>query len=144
MFRNRRQLRRWAARVLLVWLFGVVTGVANACWTESLVQPSGQAEAAQPECEFHAASHAAAQDGAAPDSHGRHAQAVCQAYCDGFSVSMSPLKPLVDTTLAPAMLAPFYAVAVPVADVSPVHRLMQRRDGWRAPPITIAFLRLTL
>lgn len=31
MFRYRRQLRRWTARVLLVWLFGVAVGVAHAC-----------------------------------------------------------------------------------------------------------------
>lgn len=31
MFSNRRDLRRWAAHVLLVWLFGLAMGVANAC-----------------------------------------------------------------------------------------------------------------
>jgi hypothetical protein len=31
MFTDRRRLRRWAARVLCVWLFGLVMGVANAC-----------------------------------------------------------------------------------------------------------------
>lgn len=31
MFSNRRRLRRWAAQVLLVWLFGLGMGVANAC-----------------------------------------------------------------------------------------------------------------
>ena len=31
MLRNRRQLRRWAIQVLLVWLFGIVTGIAHAC-----------------------------------------------------------------------------------------------------------------
>ena len=28
---DQRQLRRWAARVLVVWLFGVVAGLAHAC-----------------------------------------------------------------------------------------------------------------
>jgi hypothetical protein len=31
MFSDRRHLRRWAARVLLIWLFGLAMGVANAC-----------------------------------------------------------------------------------------------------------------
>jgi hypothetical protein len=31
MFSDRRRLRRWAAQVLLVWLFGLAVGVANAC-----------------------------------------------------------------------------------------------------------------
>ena len=31
MFSDRRRLRRWAAQVLLVWLFGLAMGVANAC-----------------------------------------------------------------------------------------------------------------
>jgi hypothetical protein len=31
MLSDRRRLRRWAAQVLLVWLFGLAMGVANAC-----------------------------------------------------------------------------------------------------------------
>ena len=31
MFRRPQQLRRWALRVVLVWLFGIGLGVANAC-----------------------------------------------------------------------------------------------------------------
>ena len=31
MFSDRRRIRRWAAQVLLVWLFGLVMGLANAC-----------------------------------------------------------------------------------------------------------------
>jgi hypothetical protein len=31
MFSDRRRLHRWAAQVLLVWLFGLAMGVANAC-----------------------------------------------------------------------------------------------------------------
>lgn len=31
MFSHRRRLRRWAAQVLLVWLFGLAMSVANAC-----------------------------------------------------------------------------------------------------------------
>ena len=39
MFRQRQQLRRWAARVLLVWLFSVGAGAANACITTGPVAP---------------------------------------------------------------------------------------------------------
>jgi hypothetical protein len=31
MFSNRRRLRQWAARVLLMWLFGLSVGIANGC-----------------------------------------------------------------------------------------------------------------
>ena len=39
MFRHRRKLSRWAAHVLLVWLFGVAVGIAHAC----VVAPKGDA-----------------------------------------------------------------------------------------------------
>jgi len=41
MFRHRHQLRRWAARALIVWLFGVVAGVANACMAPTVGPPAG-------------------------------------------------------------------------------------------------------
>ena len=146
MFRNRSHLRRWAARVLAVWLFGVVAGVANAYCAGSLFQPDQavQAEAAMSECEFHAASPAG-QHAGNPDAQGPHAGSNCQTFCDAFSVSISPLKSPLDNP-APHAMAPaaFFAVAPPVAGASPVHLLSPRRDGGQAPAITIAFLRLAL
>lgn len=142
--------------MLLVWLFGVVTGVANACWAQSLVLPAGQhplavgaraavaGEPAQPECEFHCASRQVGPDSDGPDTQDLHAKTVCQTYCDGVGVSISTLKSSVDSTPAPAMAVASFPLALPVAGVAPVHLLMPRRDGGQAPPITIAFLRLAL
>jgi hypothetical protein len=36
MFRHRQQRRRWAAMALLLWLFGVGTGLAHACLVPKL------------------------------------------------------------------------------------------------------------
>ena len=55
MFHRRSQLRRWAARALLLWLFGIGTGVANACLGPSLADsgahptghPTGHPSASQ-------------------------------------------------------------------------------------------------
>jgi hypothetical protein len=149
MFRHRHQLRHWAARALLVWLFGVVTGVANACWTESLAHPDADAAMvssviAQPECESHGGLHHAASDETAPGSGEQHAKSVCQTYCDGFSASITQLKSPVDKTAAPAILASTFVVGAQFARTSSAHQLMPRRDGGQPPAITIALLRLTL
>lgn len=154
MFSNRRQLRRWAAQLLLLWLFGVSAGVANACWAGSLAKLGAQdlhtsrleamqRDQAPPECEMHAASHQA-QDGDGASHPLSHTQSTCQTYCDMSTLSFSPLKSSLDDSPGPALAAPTYALALPVAGDSPVHLLMPRRDGGLAPPITIAFLRLTL
>lgn len=42
MFRHRHQLRRWAGRVLLVWLFGIATGVAHASLPPSPMELGAQ------------------------------------------------------------------------------------------------------
>ena len=42
MFRYRCQLRRWAARVLFLWLLGVASGGVNACLGPSLADGNGQ------------------------------------------------------------------------------------------------------
>ena len=125
MFRNRRELRRWAARALLLW-----TRVANACWTESLVQPGGHhpnaaaahetvlSGMAQPECELHGGLHHAAPDEAAPGCGEPHANSVCQPYCDGFGASITALKAPIDETAAPAIAVATFAFAAPVAGTS--------------------------
>ena len=46
MFRQRRQLRHWAAWVLFAWLFGVASGVAHACLAPSADGPGGDRVAA--------------------------------------------------------------------------------------------------
>lgn len=45
MFNDRRRLRRWAAPVLLMWLFGLAISVANACALGVAVHDLGQTQA---------------------------------------------------------------------------------------------------
>lgn len=157
MFSNRRQLRRWAARVLLLWLFGVSVGVANACWAGNAGKLGGlhlplvavadatQAEAdlGLAECELHATANPQELEGAAGHLHSG-SQTICHAYCDMSALSASPVKPSLDISPGPALPAPAYAFALTLPGETPVHLLKPRRDGGLAPPITIAFLRLTL
>ncbi len=153
MFGNSRQLRRWAARVLLLWLFGVASGIANACWIEGLVHSAGQQSSAlshgdlhgevAKECEMHAALHSG-QDAADASHQARAAKLTCQTSCEMSSVSLSPAKPPMDHPPALALPSITYAAAAPTPGASSVHLLMPRRDGGVAPPVVIAFLRLAL
>ena len=155
MFSNRRQLRRWAAQVLLLWLFGVSAGVANACWAGSTAKFGGlhlppamaanatQADEALPECELHSAAHAQ-QDAGSGGHQEAAARTLCHAYCDMSALSFSPLKSSPGDSPGPALPAPAFALALTIPAESPVQLLKPRRDGGLAPPITIAFLRLTL
>jgi hypothetical protein len=153
MFSHRRQLRQWAARVLLLWLFGVGSGIAHGCLAPAVsagLQPSQVAVAvtdeeseatAEPECALHAglkSDSAAAPDTAPPlPSH-------CQVFCDESGISIWSVKAAPDHSAIDLPLAPAFAAAAPVPGRSPVHQLMSRRDGGQAPPVSIAFLRLTL
>lgn len=155
MFRRRRQLHRWAAGVLLVWLFGVAAGVANACLAASLAElgdPRSQAtlsvEAAHgqteaPQGERLHGSHQTPHEGALGHA-SSPGQFGCQDYCDKSTVSIPPLKSAIDPALGHALPAPAVAMACRTQDDAPDPRLMPRRDGGLAPPITIAFLRLAL
>lgn len=157
MFRTRRQIRRLAARVLLGWVFGIVTGVANACWMDASPQTAGHqahaastqgailADAAAPECETHPGPDHVAVHAAPPASGESHAESVCQTYCDGFSASIpAQKKSPVDTLAVAAGPAATFAVAPAPAGASRVHLLMPRRDAGQAAPVRIAFVRLAL
>ena len=101
MFRHRQQLRRWAARVLLVWLFGVGTGVAHACLSSNPAQPSGPAAAhATGEVMAHHGAAAVAQplgsaqaqaDEGAPGEQGPAARSSCVDYCEKASIQACEL-----------------------------------------------------
>lgn len=141
--------------MLLLWLFGVSTGVANACWAGSLAKLGGlhlppavaanavQGEQAFPECELHAGAKPQGDVGAVGDSHSG-AKTICDAYCDMSALSVSPLKSSLDLSPGPALPAPAYTFTLTIPAESPVHLRKPRREGGLAPPITIAFLRLTL
>lgn len=135
MFLYRRQLRRWAARVLFAWVFGMGAGVANACLSTVPTEHPGVHPAVASEVTHH--------DGA-EDPHGSPANPNCQDFCDRASVSIPTLKPALDDVQAHALMPRVAVTASPVPVFEPVQLLLPRRDGIRAPPIAIALLRLAL
>lgn len=155
MFRTRRHLRRWAAGMLFAWLFGVAAGVANACLVPSGMQPGGQRF--EPAVAFEATDGKAAAMGSehhhgalqmhhegALDHEGLHGKSNCQDFCDKSTVSIPPLKSALDDVHAHALQPAAVAIALPIPAFSPVQLSAPRRDGGLAPPIPIAFVRLTL
>lgn len=156
MFRHHRHLRRWAARVLLLWLFGIGTGVANACQAASL-QESGGHSSGHP-----TASQTIPRDGPAlpseahPGSQQTHHEGAlgheaapgktnCQDFCEKSTVSIPSLKSALDSVHGHALPAVALAMVIPVPVFSTGQLLLPRRDGGLAhQPITIAFLRLAL
>lgn len=141
MFRHRQPLRRWATLVLLLWLFGVGTGVAHACLAPSLVATGEGSEAAPAQAPAIDACHGAGHLDAGERATGK---TNCQDFCDKASVSIPPLKAALDDVLGAALLFPAVAAVVPVPDIAPVQVGLPRRDGGWAPPIRIALLRLAL
>jgi hypothetical protein len=154
MFRHRQQLRRWAAYVLLAWLFGLTAGVANACLTASLaelgLQRSGhlaaskaKADRTMPTCAQHHEGHQA-QLRAALDHKASPGQPDCLDFCDKAKISIPTLKSVLDQVDSPALPPPAIAMVAPIPAAVPVQLWVPRRDGVLAPPIRIAFLRLAL
>jgi hypothetical protein len=155
MFRHRRQLRRWAARMLVLWLFGVGVGMANACLAphavglpDGPVRTSAAAEVSHPGADadrhaLHPGSHHS-HDAQGADHDGPTASPNCQDFCDKVAVSMPPLKSALDQLQGHALPASAASTAAPVAPVLWVQPRMPRRHGAWAPPIPISFLRLAL
>lgn len=156
MFRHRQQLRRWAARVLLLWLFGVAAGVANACLGPGPVEGdagasvhAGDAPYAQhavsalPDAPDHS-SHAPIHPDGAHDPAASPASSNCQDFCDKASVSLPSLKSTLDNAQAQALSPLMAATVLPVPAFVPVQLREPRRDGVSPLPIPLAFLRLTL
>ena len=155
MFHHRSQLRRWAARVLLLWLFGIGTGVANACLGPSLADsgahptghstghPTGHSSASQASHGDTAALPSAAHEH--QDREGPFGKSNCQDFCEKSTVSIPPLKSAFDIAQGHALLSGAAVVVLPVPAFSPDELLLPRRDGGLAPvPIRTAFLRLAL
>lgn len=150
MFRHRQPLRRWAAFALLLWLFGVGAGVAHACLTLGLSAPGNGPDGSATRSEVvHEDTAVAASAGCHGAGQAHHDDGVpgktnCQDFCDKASVSIPPLKAALDDVLGAALLFPAVAGVVPVPALAPVQAWVPRRSGVGAPPIHIAFLRLTL
>lgn len=139
MFRHRQPLRRWAALLLLLWLFGVGAGVANACLAPSLVPSSGPAAGHDHAGAGHASGHESGDHGPVSP-----AEANCQDFCDKSTVSVTPLKSAVGEVDAHALPPQVAATVLQVPAAPAALPWVPRRDGGLAPPIPIAFLRLAL
>jgi len=153
MFRRHQQLRRWALRVLLVWLFGLGLGVANACLAAQQFAGGGdtfqgKAEvqaadfaAASAECEHHAVT---APDQSRHDSDDSSPKSNCESFCERAGVTIPPQKSALDNYQFHVLPPPMAALTVPASvDVS-ADVQAPRRDGARPLPIPIALLRLAL
>lgn len=152
MFRHRQQLRRWAARLLFLWLFGVGIGIANACLVVPgmvMSAPSHAwrvADAMAPQAQGHERGMPgqAADDQSAlaePDSQD---QPNCVDCCDKASASTPLLKSALDGLQSHVAVPPAMATALPMPAFAPLQLWVPRRDGVPAPAIPIAFLRLAL
>lgn len=157
MFFHRRQLRRWAARVLLVWLFGVAAGVANACLAPAFDDHGAQATVGMQAMDgdhdealmlasLDAHGAMVADHSGSADHGGMPGKANCQDFCQKSTVSIPPVKSALDQHDAHALAPMAFASVVPVPAFQPELPWLPRRDGGLAapPPITIAFLRLAL
>ncbi|HWR86929.1 MAG TPA: hypothetical protein VN277_00740 [Acidiferrobacterales bacterium] len=137
MFFHRRQLRLWAARMLFVWVFGIGAGFANACLS---TLPTRHADVHS----AHGSEIPVTHHDGAEDTHGSPGSPNCQDFCDRASVSIPTQKAALDDAQAHALIPQVVATAVPVPVFEPVQLRVPRRDGVRAPPILMAFLRLAL
>jgi hypothetical protein len=155
-FRNRQQLRRWAARVLLLWLFGVAAGVANACLGPG---PGALASPATAPAQHVGAGHHDGMDGGRAHgqdlvlafAHGGGAghegsrlRSNCVDFCDKASVSIPPLKSPLDDLQGQALLVAPVAVVQAGPAGLPAQRWDPRQQVHWSPPIRIVFLRLVL
>ena len=156
MFRHRQNLRRWAARVLLLWLFGVGAGVANAC-----LGPGPGAMGSLPSvfaghvgADHHDAtagglaygqdpSLAVAHGGVGGDE-GTPIKSNCVDFCDKASISIPPLKSPLDNLQGQALQFAAVSFVQAVSAGLPAHRWDPRPQVHWAPSIHIAFLRLAL
>jgi hypothetical protein len=153
MFRHRRQRRFWAAQMLLVWLFGIVVGVANACVLPGPGIPvAGEARFLAGSVSHHCdvvAMDAGQADGAATGHDADYpvssAKTNCQDVCEKSTISIPPQKLGLDGSPALPPLPATFAVAL-TWPISPATQLCEqsRSDAGTATAITIAFLRLAL
>ena len=138
MFSDRRRLRQWAAQVLLVWLFGLAMGVANAC---ALGEPA------------HHRSEVAttpAADAVQKHEHGNEqgdlAKINCLDFCEKSSIGAPQLKVVGDGLAALGFALPVSHTLSAAGQAEPtVDRLVVDSPNLPGgPPPRIAFQRLAL
>jgi len=134
-FIDRQCVRRWAARVLLVWLFGVATGMTNAC---ALGEPSHHrtdATAATGSQEHH---HV--------DERGNVGKVNCLDLCEGLSIGTPQLKGADGGFAALGFALPVLCTLSVLSSSEPVVRRLavDSPNLPGGPPPRIAFQRLAL
>jgi len=145
MLRNRRYLRRWATLVLLMWLFGLAMGVANAC---ALGEAGREARGAATTDHGHGdRAHAVDSVAAIGDHHRADGNdANCLDYCEKLSIG-APNPKVADNGTAMVGL-PMYVSAgpgvieLPEPDAGHLRRSSTHLRG--APPLRTALQRLAL
>lgn len=137
--------RNTAFVVLLVWIFALGSGVANACLLEVGATHSHLATTEDPEATHQvtiAHSHSEAVANHDDDSH--PSKAPCMKACDDGSRAM----PKQDLTVVQTDPGPPPLVAVLWTEATPVHSMLDRPDGVQyvipALPIRVRYLRLAL
>jgi hypothetical protein len=138
MFSDRRRLRRWAAQVLLVWLFGLAVGMANACALGEAAHHRSNAVTA------------AATDAGQNHQHGHEqgdaAKVNCLDFCEKSSLAVPQLKAVGDGLATLGFALPVSHVLSGAGQTEPtVGRLVvgsPHLPGGPAP--RIAFRRLAL
>lgn len=135
MFSDRRRVRRWAAQVLLVWLFGLAMGVVNACSLGESAHHRADANAATSLPEHH---H--------DDEPGEAAKVNCLEFCEQASIGALQLK-VVDDGLAALgfalLMSGTFAVSC-LAEPSVGRLAVDSPNLPGGPPPRIAFQRLAL
>lgn len=138
MFSDRRRLRRWAAQLLFVWLFGLAMGVANACALGEPVHHRSVAAVTAPDD--------AAQKHHHGDEQGDAAKVNCLDFCEKSSVGAPQLKAVGDAlgVLGFALPAPRTFSVAPCAEHTVGQLLVDSPHLRGGPPPRIAFQRLAL
>lgn len=144
MLRNRRQLRRWAIQVLLVWLFGIVTGIAHACTVRILDDQRGSADPHHEAAAVDRMSHSHAQALVSDADTGE--QANCLDFCEKVSLSAQPLKGKLDPNAETLATAVLLSASPDLVDwpAATFVRLDDAIRQHRGPPLRIALQRLAL
>ena len=135
MFNDRRRLRRWAAQVLLVWLFGLAMGVVNACaLSEPVHHRPDSAATAGSQTHHHG------------DEQGDPAKDNCLDFCDQSSIGAPQLKIVGDGYVALGIARPTPdTISLSSPAESTVGRLVVDSPHLPGgPPPRIAFQRLAL
>ena len=145
-FSNTSTQRRTAFAVLLVWLFALASGVANACLlsvaeTHSVAMAVALPKTAPAPVEL--AGHLKAHAGHGDDSNS--SKAPCLKVCDEGSQSLPKVQAAVDQTdPGPApLVAILWTASAPVVELP--HRLLDDRQiSIAGPPLRVRYSRLAL